>query len=78
MNKNELTIELYPNPVRNILNVLGTNKVLEVQILSILGERFVPPVSSNGKIDVSALASGVYSLEIKTRDRTVVKKFVKQ
>ena len=78
VNKNELTIELYPNPVRNILNVLGANKVLEVQILSILGERFVPPVSSNGKIDVSALASGVYSLEIKTRDRIVVKKFVKQ
>ena len=53
-------------------------RFLIVQILNMLGERFALPVSSNGKIDVSALASGVYSLEIKTRDRTVVKKFVKQ
>ena len=73
-----LLFELYPNPVRNILNVLVTDQVLDVQILNMLGERFVPPVSSNGKIDVSALASGVYCLEIKTRDRTVVTKFVKQ
>ena len=78
VNKNELTIELYPNPVRNILNVLVSDKVFDIQILNMLESVLYLPVSSNGKIDISALAAGVYSLEFKTRERTVVKKFVKQ
>ena len=43
-----------------------------------LGEHSVSSLSSNGKIDISALSSGVYSIVFKTRDQTVVKKFVKQ
>ena len=78
VNKNELTIKLYPNPARNILNMLVPDMVTDVQILNMLGKRFVLPVSSNGKIDVSPLVPGVYSLESKTRDKIVVKKFVKQ
>ena len=78
VNENELTVEVYPNPVRDVLNVLVSDLVLDVQILNMLGERFTLSVSSDGKIDVSVLASGVYCLEFKTRDKTVVTKFVKQ
>ena len=78
VNKNELTIEVYPNPARNVLNVLVPDKVFDIQILNMLGEHSVSSISSNGKIDISALSSGVYSIVFKTRDQTVVKKFVKQ
>ena len=71
-------LELYPNPARNILNVLVSDQIFDVQVLNMIGERFALQMSSNGKIDVSALLSGVYCLEFKTREKTVVTKFVKQ
>ena len=78
VNKNELTIEVYPNPVMDVLNILTSTPVLDVKIINMLGERFLISVSSDRKIDVSALTSGVYCLEFKTKDKTVVTKFVKQ
>ena len=78
LSKNELTVELYPNPARNILNVLVSDQIFDVQVLNMIGERFALQMSSNGKIDVSTLASGVYCLEFKTREKTVVTKFLKQ
>ena len=78
LNEDELTFELYPNPTRNILNAVVSDQVLDVQGHNMLGVRFALSIDSNGKIDVSSLSSGLYCLELKTKDKTIVTKFVKQ
>tara|TARA_B100000900_G_C20598844_1_gene724642 strand:+ start:2997 stop:4175 length:1179 start_codon:yes stop_codon:yes gene_type:complete len=75
--ESQLELEVYPNPARDVLNVVISDQVLGVQILNMLGERFTFTVM-DGKIDISDLASGFYCLELKTRDTTILTKFVKQ
>lgn len=77
VNENELTVELYPNPVRDVLNVVVSDLAIDMQVLNMLGERLALTVV-DGKIDVSDLASGLYCLELKTRDKAILTKFVKQ
>ena len=78
VNENELNVELYPNPVRDVLNLFVSDLVFDMQILNMLGERFTLKASLDGKIDVSSLAPGVYCLELKTREKAILAKFVKQ
>jgi len=75
--ESQLNLELYPNPARDVLNVVISDPVLDVQILNMLGERFTFTVM-DGKIDISNLASGFYCLELKIKDKAILTKFVKQ
>ena len=63
----ENEISIYPNPVRNYLNIEINSKIyLQIQILDIRGKRLSKHTLNNGKatIDVKKLRSGVYFLLI--------------
>lgn len=62
-------INIYPNPVSNILNISGLSSVSNVQIFNILGDLVLETNSIGNNIDVSTLLSGVYILKITSNFR---------
>ncbi|WP_298239012.1 T9SS type A sorting domain-containing protein [uncultured Algibacter sp.] len=70
---------VFPNPVRNILNVATSNSaVAKIEVYSILGKK-VLEIKNSDAINVSALARGVYISKIYGNNNSVsTKRFVKQ
>ena len=68
---------MYPNPATSILNISSREKIISVEIYSIVGKRVL--VSQHTQVDVSHLTSGIYLVKITTNDNKVgTKKLVKQ
>jgi hypothetical protein len=78
---------LYPNPVRDILNVqvaLELDAQLEITVLNAMGQQVMAPASvqpgmgtSLLPIDVYPLPAGTYFLRIAVGDNVVTERFVK-
>jgi len=75
-------VSFYPNPTNNILNITlpNNNSNSEIRIINILGEAVLIENRNevNSKIDVSALAKGIYVLEIRNREKIITQKLIKQ
>lgn len=78
----EKTIKLFPNPTNNLLNIeLPTNidlTVSEVNITNLLGQTIKKTIENTTTIDVSALANGVYLINLKTNLGNWNGKFIKK
>jgi hypothetical protein len=74
------SIQLFPNPASNYIQISGFNTVETVQIVNIAGKvvkQLQHPV--NNTIDVSNLSSGIYHVSILTeKEGRFVSKFVKE
>ncbi|OUS02841.1 hypothetical protein A9Q86_01975 [Flavobacteriales bacterium 33_180_T64] len=69
--------KLYPNPVRNILNIKIEDTLEKIEMYSVLGRKITE--SKLTSVDVSSLASGVYVLKVYTQNGKVgVKRFIKK
>ena len=69
--------KVYPNPVNDTLNIKTESIIENVEVCSILGRKVLE--STNAKIPVSNLASGIYLLKVHTQDGKVgVKRFIKK
>ena len=74
-------INVYPNPVKDMLYVEKETEIIEIIVCDVYGRHQVAKTSSyqgNLSIDVSNLNSGVYFIRIKTVDGDVVRRFVKK
>ncbi len=71
-------IQLYPNPVKSVLNVsvLGV-EAQSFKISNMLGQEVLKG-SFTESIDVSKLDNGMYLLEVQIGDKTKVERFVKR
>ncbi len=72
--KNADKIRLYPNPASDLISIDG-EQISSVTIFDVNGKVVIE--SKSVKIDVSALAKGVYSVVIISNDNRSVKKLVK-
>jgi hypothetical protein len=71
------TATLYPNPVKNILNVtLHQGEVQNITILDINGRQCL--TANAGTIDTQALKAGIYFVRITTDNGVEVKKIIKE
>jgi sugar lactone lactonase YvrE len=71
-NLNNLEVKLYPNPVRDILNIEIENDIQSIEIYNIQGQKVL---SSNQKqINVSDLATGMYMIRIQDIDDNIATK----
>ena len=73
-------VTIYPNPVKNILNIqLEENQeVKNIEILTIEG-RSVQSIQKASTIDIENLDKGIYLIKVKTLDDKVsVKKIIKE
>jgi alpha-tubulin suppressor-like RCC1 family protein len=74
------SVSLYPNPVKNILNILLQNnsEIQKVVIYDVTGKQVKSQIGSITTIQVEDLKSGFYLLEVTIDGKKEVKKFVKQ
>jgi hypothetical protein len=79
-NATNLSFDFYPNPTENILYIKTENKNLgnyQVTIINSIGE-IVLMEQNPSEIKVNSLSNGVYTLIIKTENKTIVtKKFIR-
>ena len=73
-------IEIFPNPVSEVLNVYMANQSLieQVNILTLSGQRMISVNAGNNQVDVSQLNSGIYLVQVKTNTGLFVTKMIKQ
>ena len=72
-------IAVYPNPVSEVLSfkIPSNIEVTNVSMFDMLGKN-VGAVYSNGTINTSAFAQGIYTLRVETTSGTLTQKVVKQ
>ena len=82
----EQDINVYPNPVKDFVNIsvlAGVDYELEVEILSVNGIKLLQQTETaysgenNFKFDISSLDSGIYVVKIKYESGTLIKRIVK-
>ncbi|MCC2589746.1 fibronectin type III domain-containing protein [Chryseobacterium sp. MFBS3-17] len=70
---------LYPNPVKNILNVTKVKDGATYKVYNSIGQLIQNGAIFSNRMDVSKLISGVYIIDITdTNGETVQKKFIKE
>ena len=70
--QNNLEVALYPNPVRDVLNIETNLDIQSVEIYNIQGQKVL---SSNQKqINVSDLAAGMYMVRIQDAENNIATK----
>ncbi len=69
-------VQIFPNPSGNVFKVQG-NDIRKIEVLSVSGV-FLFENSNNSKIDLGNYVHGIYLARIKTGNKTVIKKLVKE
>lgn len=72
---NEINLAVYPNPVNNVVNVMGDG-IETVQIIDVNGRTVM--TANAGSINISGLANGVYFVRAITANGIAVQKIVKK
>jgi hypothetical protein len=74
-------IMIYPNPTNEVINVIPSNQITNIQVINNLGENIIEFKNLNGNnkcaIDLSALLPGHYILMISTYQGIFFKRVVK-
>ena len=77
--ENEATLNVYPNPVENMLFIETESYIEEVSIYTITGTMIYSEVDFNSNsIDVSDFNGGVYIMKVRTENGEIVKRFIKK
>lgn len=72
-------IKIYPNPVKNILNIKNSGLISEFEIYSMEGKKVMTGNDvNNSKIDVSTLQKGNYVIKLKSKGKEQTTKFIKE
>ena len=70
-------IAIFPNPVKNILNIASEKEIVLLEIYDNLG-RLISKVNNQKSVKVEDFSKGVYYLKIKTKDTMYYEKFIKE
>ena len=74
-------VNVYPNPIRNDLNIEFTDKSSRtIKVYDLLGNVLIEKIlnSKNEIIDMSMLEDGIYIINIKTGESIVSYKMIKE
>ncbi|GGG64498.1 T9SS type A sorting domain-containing protein [Epilithonimonas arachidiradicis] len=76
---NEKSITIYPNPVKDILNLKTREKIFMVEIISMDGKKVLTRnIDNETKLDLGSLPKGIYFIHISTEKETQSLKFIKE
>ncbi|MGU3373649.1 DUF7619 domain-containing protein [Chryseobacterium sp. M5A1_1a] len=73
--KNEISI--YPNPVKDVLNIKSKEEIIKAEIYDATGRIINSTNVKGNSIYVSELYKGNYILKVFTKDKVIVQKFIK-
>ena len=79
-NNNSVNVNVYPNPFRNSINIDGIKDVNQIYVTDISGKIVYNSNGNfiNNQIDLSSLTKGFYLMNIKTQNKIISKKIIKQ
>ena len=72
---------LYPNPVKDQLHIATESRVEDIAVYDVYGrlqDHKTTRLQDGINVDVSNLHSGVYFVMIKSDNKTLIEKFIKQ
>lgn len=72
---------VYPNPVKNWLNISYTQNITSVEVFNLLGQNVITNTtntSTKTQVDMSALAAGTYLVKVNTENGTKTMKVIKE
>jgi len=79
--KNSLAFDIFPNPVRDYLNIILPNEILKssVEIFDLSGKSVLNAKVDrfDNKINLSALSSGIYVIRLTSDEKSGVKKLIR-
>lgn len=79
MAANEESVTVYPNPVKNIINIRTRKQGdLSYQLLNAGGQVVLSGTINNNSINVEAIPSGAYILEVVQQNNVTTHKLIKQ
>jgi hypothetical protein len=73
-----LTRQVYPNPVRDRINIEGFEKIKLVRLSDDLGNVILELVDSPNEIEIDRFAKGIYFLEVQTESKNQFFKILKE
>ena len=77
-----VNLNIYPNPVNNILNIYSEAPIQSIQLIAMDGRTVAnfdqTVLSSDYSFDVSSFVPGIYFAKVYTSNGSVVSKFIKQ
>lgn len=76
--KDKTSIQIYPNPVSDVLNVTQVSPNAQFSITNIAGQKVMSGQISDNKISVSRLSTGAYVISIEDKGTTSNLKFIKK
>ncbi|MCJ8154618.1 S8 family peptidase [Chryseobacterium sp. SSA4.19] len=70
-------LSIFPNPVKNIVNIATEAEILSLEIYDHLG-RLITKINHQKSVKADGFAKGVYYLKIHTKDKIYYEKFIKE
>jgi hypothetical protein len=75
----QASIQLYPNPVSDVLRINSDQKIEQIQVIDMLGKTALQLNNPSNQISVSDLSTGLYSVQIRLEDGNIItKKILKE
>jgi len=71
-------LKVYPNPVKNILNIQNDQAVQKAEIFDLNGRLLQSTTLTNNQINLSQITSGIYFVKIYSNNKTGVVKITKE
>jgi uncharacterized protein YjdB len=71
-------VNIYPNPAENMLNIVSDHHISQVRLLTISGQLVVSENTVNSHMDITALESGIYFVEVQINDSWSRHKIIKK
>lgn len=73
-------LKVYPNPVKNILNVSFDKEISTVAIYNLLGQGVIERAinTTDGQVDVSGLSTGTYIVKVTSENKVKTLKVIKE
>ena len=75
---NAVEFNMYPNPVKNTLNIKSQDAISNVAVYDLLGKEVISSNNVSNTLDVSALSNGVYLIRLTSNKGVATKRFVKE
>ena len=74
--EDQLSLEIYPNPVTNFINIESESEV-GVKVINLNGQELQSDYGRKMKLNMEDLASGVYLIQIQRGDEIIRKRIIK-
>jgi N-acetylneuraminic acid mutarotase len=78
-NSKNISMQLKPNPAKDILTIQTQEKIKDIIVFNMLGEKVTTKKVSENSIDVSLLAQGIYIISVSDEhEKMYTSKFIKE